>query len=123
MSLRSYIPIEKDELPELFEIDFDNQSFLFGIDYNKSQCIFTLDILTLENKPIFLGERLVLNERLWADVIDDRLPSVDLVPMDESGEARSITYENFGETVFLYIDSLPENVNEPKLDNEVRPYE
>lgn len=123
MSLRSYIPIEKDELPELFEIDFDNQSFLFGIDYNKSQCIFTLDILTLENKPIVLGERLVLNERLWADVIDDRLPSVDLVPMDESGEARSITYENFGETVFLYIDSLPENVNEPKLDNEVRPYE
>ena len=123
MSLRSYIPIEKDQLPELFEIDFDNQSFLFGVDFNKSQCIFTLDILTLESEPIVLGERLVLNERLWADIIDDRLPSIDLVPMDESGEARSITFDNFGKTVFLYIDSLPDDIHEPKLENEVQAYE
>ena len=119
MSLRSYIPIEKEQLPELFEIDLANQSFLFGIDYNQSEDFFTVDLYDLDNSPIILGERLVINETMWADVISEKLPAIDLVPMDESGEAKVITFENFGKTVFLYLDSLPPDMDIPLLENEV----
>lgn len=119
MSLRSSIPIEKNRLPELFEIDLAGQSFLFGVDYNQSEGFFTVDLYGTDNSPIVLGERLVINEMLWADIISEKIPSVDLVPMDESGEAKLITHENFGKTVFVYFDTLPPSVDIQKLENEV----
>ncbi|CWU07454.1 phage baseplate plug family protein [Listeria monocytogenes] len=120
MAIRNYIPIELDNIPEIFEFDFDDdRSFLFGINYAESQDLFTIDLYDMDGEPIVLGEPLVLNERLWADVIDDRLPSVDLVPLDESGKETNITKENFTKTVFLYFDDLAPEMDLPSLDNEV----
>ncbi|ECL0334293.1 phage baseplate plug family protein [Listeria monocytogenes] len=120
MAIRNYIPIELDNIPEIFEFDFDDdRSFLFGINYAESQDLFSVDLYDIEGEPIILGERLVINERLWADVIDDRLPSVDLVPLDESGKETHITKENFTKTVFLYFDDLAPETDLPSLDNEV----
>ncbi|HAB9977088.1 TPA_asm: hypothetical protein GYW94_08330 [Listeria monocytogenes] len=120
MAIRNYIPIELDNIPEIFEFDFDDdRSFLFGINYAESQDLFSVDLYDIEGEPIVLGERLVLNERLWADVIDDRLPSVDLVPLDESGKEIRISKENFTKTVFLYFDDLAPDTEIPSLANEV----
>ncbi|MBV1080811.1 hypothetical protein J0N50_05970 [Listeria monocytogenes] len=120
MAIRNYIPIELDNIPEIFEFDFDDdRSFLFSINYAESQDLFSVDLYDMEGEPIVLGERLVLNERLWADVIDDRLPSVDLVPLDESGKEIRISKENFTKTVFLYFDDLAPDTEIPSLDNEV----
>ncbi|EHN7565202.1 hypothetical protein N0D49_002893 [Listeria monocytogenes] len=120
MAIRNYIPVELDNIPEIFEFDFDDdRSFLFGINYAESQDLFTIDLYDMDGEPIVLGEPLVLNERLWADVIDDRLPSVDLVPLDESGKETNITKENFTKTVFLYFDDLAPEMDLPSLDNEV----
>ncbi|EAD3347504.1 TPA: hypothetical protein H9347_002788 [Listeria monocytogenes] len=120
MAIRNYIPIELDNIPEIFEFDFDDdRSFLLGINYADSQDLFSVDLYNIEGEPIVLGERLVLNERLWADIIDDRLPSVDLVPMDESGKENKITKDNFMKTIFLYFDDLAPEMDLPALDNEV----
>lgn len=119
MAIRNYIPIELDNLPERFEFDFDERTFQFGINYAESQNLFSVDIFTSSGEPIVLGERLVLNEKLWKDIIDDRLPSVDIVPMDESGVEREVTKDNFMKTVFLYLDDLAPDANIPLLDNEV----
>ncbi|EHU8535087.1 hypothetical protein KZR37_002849 [Listeria monocytogenes] len=120
MAIRNYIPIELDNIPEIFEFDFDDdRSFLFSINYAESQDLFSVDLYDMEGEPIVLGERLVLNERLWSDVIDDRLPSVDLVPLDESGKEIRISKENFTKTVFLYFDDLAPDTEIPSLDNEV----
>lgn len=116
MSVRGYIPIEKEMIPEKFEIPLGNINYIFGVDYNKSENIFTIDLFDSDNEPIVIGETLVLNERLWRDIIDDRIPSIDLVPMDESGKATDITFHNFGVDVFLYMDDLPPNYNEPSLE-------
>ncbi|HHQ0037366.1 TPA: phage baseplate plug family protein, partial [Listeria monocytogenes] len=114
MAIRNYIPVELDNIPELFEFDFDDgKSFLFGINYAESQDLFSVDLYSIEGEPIALGERLVLNERLWADIIDDRLPSVDLVPLDESGKETKITKDNFTKTVFLYFDDLAPEMELP----------
>ncbi|HFK0021452.1 phage baseplate plug family protein [Listeria monocytogenes] len=120
MAIRNYIPIELDNIPEIFEFDFDDdRSFLFGINYAESQDLFSVDLYDMDGEPIVLGERLVLNERLWSDVIDDRLPSVDLVPLDESGKEIRISKENFTKTVFLYFDDLAPDTEIPSLANEV----
>ncbi|EDO1216874.1 hypothetical protein G0Q31_001274 [Listeria monocytogenes] len=120
MAIRNYIPVELGNIPELFEFDFDDdRSFLFGINYAESQDLFSVDLYNIEGEPIVLGERLVLNERLWADIIDDRLPSLDLVPLDESGKETKITKDNFTKTVFLYFDDLAPETELPTLDNEV----
>ena len=105
---RGYIPIEKEELPVEFVIDLAGRSFLFGFNYNESQELFTVDLYDVDEVPIVLGEMCVLNERLWIDIIEDRLPDVDIVPMDESRQSTDITYENFMSTVFLYIDDVGE---------------
>ena len=103
---RDYIPIEKEELPLDFTIDLAGQPFTFGMNYNESQELFTVDLYDADENPIVLGELCVLGERLWADIIDDRLPDIDIVPMDESGQATDITYDNFMSTVFLCIDDV-----------------
>lgn len=118
MSMRGYIPIEKNNLPEKFEIPLGNIKYIFGVNYNQSENFFVIDLFDAEGVPIVVGEALVLDERLWRDIIDDRLPSIDLVPMDESGKATEITFKNFGVDIFLYIDSLSPNYNIPSLEEE-----
>lgn len=118
MSLRSYIPVDTDSLPEEFPFDFGTESFLIGVNFNKSQEIYTLDIYDGAENPIVLGEPLVLNQRLWADIYDSRLPADPIIPMDESGVATEITPENFGVSVFLYIDDLAPDADEPNLDED-----
>lgn len=119
MTLRGYIPFEKTDIPYQFEIDLANKPYIMVINYNKSEAFFSLDIMEQDLEPIVLGERLVLNERLWADIVDERLPSIDLVPMDESGAVKELTFENFMEKVFLYEDSLPPNMEEPSIERQV----
>lgn len=119
MAVRDYIPIEKENIPELFEFDFDKRSFLFGINYSESQDLFSVDLYDEDENPIVLGERLILNEKLWSDIVDDRLPSIDVVPMDESGKETMVTWDNFQVTVFLYFDDLPPDADLPNLDEDV----
>lgn len=118
MAKRGYIPFEKDDLPVEFEIELGGTDYVLGLNYNESQDIFTVDLWDIEQNPLVLGEKLVLNERLWQDVINEDLPATDLVPMDESGAATEITYDNFMDTVFLFEDDLPPDADEPSLENE-----
>ena len=118
MSLRAYIPIDKYSLPEKFEIPLGNTNYIFEVDYNQTEKFFTVDLYDIDHTPIAIGERMVIDERLWQDIVDTRLPSADLVQMDESGASKEITFENFGIQVFLYIDDLPPNYNVPSLERE-----
>ena len=34
-----------------------------------------------------------------------KFPVLDIVPLDESGQENNVTWDNFGETVFLTIDN------------------
>lgn len=113
MALRPYIPIDVENLPEMFEFDFGSVTYKIQVSYNTVIEAFTLDILTAMSEPIIMGEVLVLNEKLWNESSDARLPFEDIIPMDESGEETMITKDNFGKTVFLYIDQLsPDEVDQ-----------
>lgn len=106
MSLRPYIPINVDNLPERFEFKFGLTTYILQVNYNAVGDFYTVDILTARMEPIVMGEILVLNQKLWQDSSDTRLPFEDIVPMDEANNETVITSENFGVTVFLYIDTI-----------------
>ena len=106
MTLRDYIPVDKEELPVYFEFDFGGITYNLGFNYNITNDFFTVDLYDESMTPIVLGERLVYGKQLWAGIINNDIPSETLIPFDEAGLETEITYNNFGETVFLFIDDI-----------------
>ncbi|WP_214849014.1 hypothetical protein [Exiguobacterium sp. s138] len=101
------IPIDKTALPERFDIDLADEPFTMQVNYNEIGDFFTLDLYTTgdsgEDVEFIMGEKLVLGRPLWADVPRVDLPAPTLIPLDIGMKARRVFYENFGESVFLYI--------------------
>lgn len=104
-----YIDIDPEEIPLTFEHDIEEDTFTFGINYNEKYDFFTLDLWDVNGKPIVMGEKLMLNMPLFGDIVDERLPVTRIIPMDESGEAKRISKDNFYKTVFLCFDDLPDD--------------
>lgn len=99
----NYIDLEPAEIPCQFEIQFGSKTYMMAINYNQSNDFYTLDLYEIDMTPIVLAEKLTLNEQLWTDFIDNRIPVEVIVPRDLSGNARRISKSNFYKTVFLYI--------------------
>lgn len=113
MSLRPYIPVDVENLPERFEFDFGNKTYILRFFFNSVGEFFSLDIFDINMTPIVLGEKIVINKPLWQGVNNTDLPFETIIPMDESGKETEITIDNFGKTVFLYLDIIS-----PDLSNK-----
>lgn len=103
-----YIPVDKENLPEMFDIDLADETFKLKFSYNETGDFFTVDLYRPteeeEDEEIILGEKLTLGKPLWSDFTDMSLPAPELIPMDLSGMETRVTWENFEKTVFLYIN-------------------
>lgn len=100
-----YLPIQKDFLPEEFEIQLGEEQFIMTVNYNELFDFFTIDLYDPDKNPIILGEKMIINQPLWSGISDSRLPAPTLVPLDPSGKTSRITFENFMVTTFLTIDA------------------
>ena len=59
-----------------------------------------------DGKLLCYAEPIIYGVPLFRDVYEAGLfPALDIVPLDESGQEQEVTWENFGETVFLTIDN------------------
>lgn len=104
--MKNYIPFDKNTIPERFEIDLAAESFFLELNYNEIGDFFTLDLFDADENPLVLGEKLNLGIPLWSDIVNPSLPAPTLIPLDESGKETRITFDNFGETIFVYIDDV-----------------
>jgi hypothetical protein len=102
-----YINIEKGELPINFQFKIENKFFDFRIRYNLTNDFFTVDLL-LDGVELCLGERIVLENRLFS-TIPYPFDHTYLIPMDVSSGESIITFRNFNEKVFIYIFELDKN--------------
>ncbi|MBB1078971.1 hypothetical protein H5S09_04235 [Limosilactobacillus sp. STM2_1] len=109
MSYRSKFDIDVSNIPQVFSTSFGNTAVNIGINYNKTGDFYTVDLFDIQNKPIITGEKLIYGKRLWRNSVDERIPAVDLVPLDESGKSNICNKETFGKTVFLFIDTVVED--------------
>lgn len=102
--MRDRIEINKNLVPYTFDILLGGEVFTLRVDYNSLGDMFTISLYKGE-ELICAGEPVVYGVPLWTDVyINDRYPAVDIVPIDESGDTDTVTYDNMNETVFLTID-------------------
>lgn len=103
MAAKMKIPIMKNLLPYRINVKIFGGTFRFEIKYNEAAELFTIALIK--------GERIVCIEPLVYNVPifkcgyrPEIYPPFTLVATDESGQANSIDFENFGNTVFLSID-------------------
>ncbi|MGE7880155.1 phage baseplate plug family protein [Peribacillus muralis] len=112
-----YIPIDKENLPEMFDIDLADETFKLKFAYNETGDFFTVDLFRPtgeeEDEEMIIGEKMVLNKPLWSDITDLSLPAPQLVPMDLSGIETCLTWGNFEKTVFLYINDQADDEDDP----------
>lgn len=103
--IKDKILIDKTLIPYDFDILLADEVFNIGVDYNEKHDLFTIR-LSKDNKVICEGEPIVYGMPLFRDMyIAGKFPAIDIIPLDISGEQKDITYDNFGETIFLTIDN------------------
>lgn len=101
-----YIPVDKDALPERFDIELGVQLYSLQFNYNETGDFFTIDLYTKQEGvdiPFIMGEKLMLDLPLWGSISREDIPAPTLIPMDVGGKEKRITYDNFMDSVFLYI--------------------
>ena len=102
----SYLPFPKGKIPCEVEFDYQGQSFLLVFFYNEAYDFFTADLYRLENmekKPVKLGEKIVLNQRLFEieTELDRSLPVI--VPAAFFEERKAANWESMGNGVELVV--------------------
>lgn len=116
--MREYIDFNKNEIPVIFDINLGSQTFTMGLNYNRTNDFFTASLWDAAGKVIVLGEKIVLGVPLFNDLIDERLPGITIVPMDESGHEKRVGWDNFCVTVFLYLDDIGPVSDVPNPDGQ-----
>lgn len=97
-----YIEIEKENIPYSFEMDFGAETFELEIRYNDTFDYFTIDLYK-DGEILVYGEKIVYGVPLFDDYYDQRFPAPTIIPLDESGNETSVTFENMNDTVFLMV--------------------
>lgn len=102
--MKDKIPVNKAMIPYRFDILMGSQTFTLEFNYNATMDLFTVSVyqagvLKCADEPIIYGLP------LWDDCfMVNELPCLTIIPMNESNGTDKVTWENFGETVFLCID-------------------
>ena len=124
--MRNYIPVNVNDLPDIFDINLAGTIYTFRIDYNAVTDYYTCTIQSPE-ATLLDQEPLLLGQLVGIDLPDKRLPRVDLRVMDEFGTGNVQIYldvvdPNGSETEDPTIEPLgydPDETTDDLTDSEV----
>lgn len=103
--MRQYIPVNTDDLPDIFDITLAGEVYTLRLDYNSVADFYTLTIMQ-DGEILLEQEPLVLNQLVGIDIPDSRLPRTDIRVMDESNNAKAAGKGELGYDVQLYLDVI-----------------
>lgn len=103
--MRQYIPVNTDDLPDIFDITLAGEVYTLRLDYNSVADFYTLTIIQ-DGKTLLEQEPLVLDQLVGIDIPDSRLPRTDLRVMDETGNAKDAGEAELGYDVQIYLDVI-----------------
>ena len=99
-----YISVEKDQIPYAFPIKLTDRTYRLTVDYNEGGGFFTIDLATTAGETLCYGEVLRYGTPLFEAISDERYPLPVVMPLCATGDAiDEITWDNFGDTVKLYL--------------------
>ena len=100
------IQIKKSLIPYKFDINLPGKTYKLFVTYNSNADLFVIGLYDKDNNVICAGEPVIYGMPLFKDIyMPGRFPALEIVPIDESGEAERVTYDNFGKTVFLTVNN------------------
>lgn len=104
----NFLPINKDNIkqqPDRFITTIKGIDFIFQISWNPEVKGFFCDLYNSNEDPIILGKKITYGEDILANLIDDRAPSVKIIPLDKTSvaEKEGINLENFMTSIKPYI--------------------
>ena len=100
------IQIKKSLIPYKFDINLPDETFKLLVTYNSNEDLFVIGLYDKDNNVICSGEPVIYGMPLFKDIyMVNKYPALEIIPIDESGEAHTVTYDNFNETVFLTINN------------------
>lgn len=100
---REVIKIDKSLIPYNFDIALGGALFNVTVDFNNTGRFFTIG-LKRDGETICSGDPIVYGRKLFADVKNDKFPTIDIIPLDLSGGYNAVTHENLCEEVLLIVD-------------------
>lgn len=103
--MRQYIPVNTDDLPDIFDITLAGEVYTLRMDYNSVADFYTLTIMQ-DGETLLEQEPLVLNQLVGIDIPDSRLPRTDIRVMDEANNAKDAGKGELGYDVQLYLDVI-----------------
>lgn len=98
-----YLKIEKENIPYSFTYDYKGNIFEFVIRYNEVKDFFTVDLYLQETdykRPIVVGEKLMLNQRLFKKMSCLSLELPSLIPYDFSENSKRAGHD---EIDYIYL--------------------
>lgn len=99
------IDIEKDDIPYRSQFIVNNNVIELAFKYNALMDLFTVDISHFTTGVVIAyGVPLIYGKDIFANVDDIAFQGVTAIPKDVAGNESVVTYENLGDTVFLYVE-------------------
>ena len=117
--MRDYVPIDVNNLPDIFDIQLAGEVYTFRIDYNSVADYYTCTIQQ-SDQTLLNQEPLLLGQLVGIDIPNTSLPRTDLRVMDETNNAEDAGKGNFGKNVQLYLDVIDPNGSET-VDPTIKP--
>ena len=103
--MRDRIIVKKDLIPYGFNIELGKDKFNMRFAYNQQADLFSVTLYR-DGKLLCDAEPVIYGVPLFRDIYEAGVfPALEIIPLDESGQEREVTWENFGQTVFLTIDN------------------
>jgi len=103
----NYINIDKSLIPYRFDIALDGITYTLHISYNAMRDFFVVDLYH-GNETIVLGERIMYGVPLFLNSQHLNAPHVPIIPYDLALNENRVTWNNFNNTVFLWLPEMDE---------------
>lgn len=97
-----YIEIDKSLIPYNFDITIADQTFTLLINYNAMRDFFTIDLYK-NGILIVFGQRVVYGVPLFLNNQHLQVPIIPITPYDLALNENRVTWDNFNNTVFLWL--------------------
>lgn len=116
--MENYIPVDVDNLPDIFDIELAGEVFTFRFDYSSVTDYYTCTIIK-DGKVLLAQEPLLLGNLVGTTIPNTDLPWTDLRVLDPTGRATDAGKGKFGVSVQLYLDVKDPNGSEDENPDNV----
>lgn len=103
MAKEDRIEFDLTSLPQKIDLSINGEDFSLRLYFVDRTDAYYVDCYDDVGVLLVAGEKLVYGEQLFAMVTDPRLPTVPMIPLDETGKDHVCNFATFQKSVWLTL--------------------